>query len=144
MKLHTLLKIKTKDKKRIGRGIGSGKGKTSGRGMKGQKARGRIKLGFTRGGGLATYRKLPLKKGYKNPKRFAKPKLISLSSLNIFNSKDTIDLEALVQNNIIKRKDLKRGVKIVSGEIAKSITVNLPISEKAKEHLEAKGGKIGV
>lgn len=66
MKLHQLTKIKTKDKKRLGRGIGSGKGKTAGRGTKGQKARGKIPQTFT--GGLSLYKKLPLRRGYGNPK----------------------------------------------------------------------------
>ncbi len=60
MKLHKLLKFKKDLKKRVGRGIGSGLGKTAGRGTKGQKARGKIPVGFS-GSGLALFKKLPLK-----------------------------------------------------------------------------------
>lgn len=142
MELDKLPKIKLKDKKRIGRGIGSGRGKTAGRGTKGQKARGKIKLGFTGGGGLALFRKLPLKKGYRNPRVSPKPKLINLSSLNKFTSKDIIDLDTLIKNNIINPSDLKKGVKIMSGEIDKALIVRLPVSAKAKQKIESKGGKV--
>ncbi len=61
MNLSQLLKIKTKGLRRLGRGVGSGRGKTSGRGTKGQKARGKIPLNFT--GAMALYKKLPRRRG---------------------------------------------------------------------------------
>lgn len=64
MKLNQMVSIKSKPKKRLGRGIGSGKGKTAGRGTKGQKARGKIPIGL--GGGLPLYKKLPLRRGQGN------------------------------------------------------------------------------
>ncbi len=80
MKLNELTKVKEISKKRLGRGLGSGKGKTSGRGTKGQKARGKIPAGFI--GGLAFYKKLPLKKGQGNTKQSDNPKIIKLSCFN--------------------------------------------------------------
>ena len=66
MKLNELVKLKSRGKKRVGRGLGSKLGKTAGRGTKGQKARGKIPAGFT-GAGLPTYKKLPLRRGLGNP-----------------------------------------------------------------------------
>lgn len=74
MKLHELMKIKTKNRKRLGRGLGSGKGKTVGRGTKGQKARGKMPAGFV--GNLPLYKKLPLRRGKGNPNPSKKEKKI--------------------------------------------------------------------
>lgn len=142
MQLNDLLKNKTRSKKRVGRGIGSGLGKTAGRGTKGQKARGKIPLGFT-GGGLPTYKKLPLKRGLGNPNLSVKPKIIKLSKLNIFKKNSKVDLEQLLKSHLINEKDLRIGVKILADEgLTVSLTVNLPTSKKAKSEIEAKGGKV--
>ena len=97
MKLHQLLKIKTAGKKRVGRGIGSGLGKTAGRGTKGQKARGKMPATFS-GSGLPLYKKLPLKRGLGNSKVSDKLKVLSLEKLNIFKPKSVIDLEQLLKS----------------------------------------------
>lgn len=74
MKLHELMKVRAKSRKRLGRGLGSGKGKTAGRGTKGQKARGKIPATFV--GSLPLYKKLPLKRGQGNPKPSKKEKSV--------------------------------------------------------------------
>lgn len=142
MKLHKLLKLKTDLKKRVGRGIGSGLGKTAGRGTKGQKARGKIPVGFS-GSGLPLYKKLPLKKGLGNRGSFEKKAVINLSDLSIFKSKVVIDIEELINAKLISKKDVKKGVKLLgSGEILSALTIKLPVSNLARKKIESKGGKV--
>lgn len=142
MKLHKLQKVKTQSKKRLGRGIGSGLGKTSGRGTKGQKARGKIPVGFT-GAGLPTFKKLPRSRGLGNRKVTSKLKPVSLSMLNVFKANSTVDLEQLVKASIISGKDINRGVKILADDkLNVSLIVRLPVSKKAKMEIESKGGKV--
>lgn len=141
MNLHQMLKVKTRSKKRLGRGIGSGKGKTAGRGTKGQKARGTIPIGFT--GNLPLYKKLPLKRGKGNPSFNSKPKIIQLSQLNILKDKTVVDIAKLIDEKIILAKDAKRGVKILdNGEIKTALTIKLPISKTARLKVEKAGGKV--
>lgn len=142
MKLNTLTKIKDPTKKRVGRGIGSGLGKTSGRGTKGQKARGKVALGFT-GAGLPTYKKLPNRSGYGNRSVSQKPKIIDLSKLNIFSANSIIDTEQLLNLKLVTKKDLKQGVKVLAdGKLSLKLTVKLPVSKKAKEEIEKMGGSV--
>lgn len=141
MRLHQLIKTKDKSKKRFGRGIGSGKGKTAGRGSKGQKARGKIPLTFT--GSLSLYKKLPLRRGLGNPKLTSKPKLINLSQLNIFKPKTVIDLEQLIKAKIINQKEAREGVKILgNGEVNHPLVIKLPLSSCSRQKIENKGGKV--
>lgn len=141
MKLHEQNQIQTKSRKRVGRGHGSGKGKTGGRGSKGQKARGKIPVGFT--GSLPLYKKLPLRRGKGNPKISRKIKFISLSALNVFKSKSIVDIEDLIEEKIISPKDSKKGVKILgNGEIHTALTVKLPVTNSAQKKIESKGGKV--
>lgn len=141
MKLHELIKIKSRSKKRLGRGVGSGKGKTAGRGTKGQKARGKIPLVFS--GDLAFYKKLPKRRGLGNPKLSASPKPITISSLNVFSKKATIDLEQLLASGVIGKKDARRRVKILAGgELKKALTIKLPVSKAARQKLEKVEGKV--
>ncbi len=142
MKLNELAAIKERNKKRLGRGLGSGKGKTGGRGSKGQKARGKIKLGFV-GSNFPLYKVLPKKRGEGNPKLSTDMKPINLDDLSKFDSKTIVDLESLLKFGIITEKDIKRGVKVLgSGEIKTALTVKLPVSESAKVKIEKAGGKI--
>lgn len=141
MKLNELIRIKSKSKKRVGRGLGSGLGKTAGRGTKGQKARGKIPATFA-GGTLPLYKKLPLRRGKGNSKISAKPKLVRLSSLQVFKPKNIINLEKLLEAKIISENDINRGVKIVGGEIKNPLIIKLPISYRAKEIIERAGGKV--
>jgi large subunit ribosomal protein L15 len=142
MNMHELLKIKTRSKKRLGRGLGSEKGKTSGRGTKGQKARGKIPVGFT-GAGLPTFKKLPLRRGLGNSAKPSKSRVLALSKLNIFKSNSVIDTEQLMKMNLISQKDLKTGVKILAdNKLEVSLTIKLPVSKKAQMEIEKKGGKV--
>lgn len=141
MRLHELVKIQDRKNKRLGRGLGSGKGKTSGRGTKGQKARGKIPATFS--GDLSFYKKLPRKRGMGNVKISIKPKPVNLSALNIFKAKSTVDWSSLVSAKIVSEKDLERGVKILAGgEINHALTVKLLVSKGARGKIEKKGGKV--
>lgn len=143
MKLHQLIKIKTKSKKRLGRGIGSGRGKTAGRGTKGQKARGKIPAAAV-GGGLVFYKKLPFRRGLKNKRLFPKVVGVNLNKLNIYRNKETVDLESLISKKLISERETKKGgIKILSsGELKVALTVKVPTSQNAKEAIEKKGGKV--
>ena len=146
MKLHELSPApgSVKDSFRKGRGIGSGNGKTAGKGHKGQNARsgGGVRPGFE-GGQLPLYRKLP-KRGFKN--RFAvNYAIVNLSTLNDrFEDGETVNLDRLMEAGII-RKPLD-GLKVLgSGELTKKLTVEAKVfSASAKEKIEAAGGKTEV
>lgn len=145
MKLHELAPQEgsTKPAWRKGRGPGSGNGKTSGKGHKGQNARsgGGVRPGFE-GGQIPLYRKLP-KRGFNNV--FAKEyAIVNLDALCDFNDGDTVNLEVLM--NCGKIKKALDGLKILgNGEISKKITVQAKVfSKSAKEKIEAAGGKAEV
>ena len=133
----------TKAVKRLGRGIGSGTGKTSGKGHKGQNARsgGGVRPGFE-GGQLPLYRKLP-KRGFNN--KFAKEyATVNVSALNVFENGATVSLETLVACGIV-RKEFD-GLKVLgNGELTKQLNVEAKIfTASAKEKIEAAGGKAEV
>lgn len=128
-------------KKRLGRGIGSGKGKTAGRGTKGQKARGKIPSVFT--GSLAFFKKLPLKRGKGNAKVSAKPTLIKLDKLSVLKPKTMVDVAKLLEEKIISPKQAKKGVKILGGgQLQNALVIKLPVSESARKSIEKAGGKV--
>ncbi len=143
MKLHELSPAPgaTKAEKRKGRGIGSGSGKTAGKGHKGQKARsgGGVRPGFE-GGQLPLYRKLP-KRGFNN--KFAKEyAIVNLSDLNAFEDGDVVDINVLLEKKIIRKA--YDGLKVLGdGSLEKKLTVRAAaFSESAKEKITASGGKI--
>ena len=146
MKLHELSPVEgsKKDAKRIGRGHGSGWGKTAGKGHKGQKARsgGGVRPGFE-GGQMPLQRRVP-KRGFNNI--FAKNVVtINLSVLNRkFEDGATVDVEALVNAGVIKNGF--DAVKVLgNGKIDKKLTVKVSaFSESAKTKIEAAGGKAEV
>lgn len=145
MKLSELPKTIEKSKKRLGRGTGSGKGKTGGRGMKGQKARGKIPAAFI-GGSLPLYKKLPFVRGWGNKKANPKPVVISLEDLNKFKANSTVSIETLVESGLVAgRGKQKRGVKVLNkGELTvKGLIMEIPVSSKVKEKIETAGGKVG-
>ncbi|MCF6767986.1 50S ribosomal protein L15 [Thiotrichales bacterium 19S11-10] len=126
--------------KRVGRGIGSGLGKTSGRGHKGQKARsgGYHKVGFE-GGQMPIQRRLP-KFGFKSRVSTTTAE-IRLSELNKIEG-DVIDLDILKQAGLV-RKDMLRARIIASGELTKMFNfIGLHCTKGAKEQIEAAGGKV--
>ena len=133
----------THRKKIVGRGIGSGVGKTSGRGHKGQKARsgGGVRPGFE-GGLMPLYRRLP-KRGFTNI--FAKKYVaVNVEVLDKFNDGDEVTAESLLEKGIISKT--LDGVKFLGrGEVTKKVTVKVAkISESAKEKIEKAGGKAEV
>lgn len=145
MKLHELSPAPGSAKKawRKGRGIGSGNGKTAGRGHKGQNARsgGGVRPGFE-GGQLPLYRKLP-KRGFNNmfSKQYA---IVNVSDLDIFNDGDTITIETLLEKKIIRKP--YDGLKVLgNGELNRKLNVRATVfSATAKEKIEAAGGTVEV
>ena len=145
MKLHELSPApgSVRDVKRIGRGHGSGNGKTAGKGHKGQKARaGRgIRAGFE-GGQMPLHRRIP-KRGFNNI--FATPYVaLNVAALNRFEDGAVVNTEALLNAGIINKAPY--GVKILgNGKIEKKLTVQVAaFSESAKAKIEAAGGKAEV
>ena len=138
-------KVKTK-KIRLGRGIGSGKGKTSGRGHKGQKARSGIAIKSFEGGQMPLYRRLP-KRGFNSIKK-NNIAIINLQQLQEFiskgklNTKILINLNELKKNKILKNKINK--IKLLgNGDIKDKINLEVDfISKSAKEKIDKKGGSI--
>ncbi|MED4989732.1 MULTISPECIES: 50S ribosomal protein L15 [Parageobacillus] len=145
MKLHELQPApgSRKERTRVGRGIGSGKGKTSGRGQKGQNARsgGGVRLGFE-GGQTPLFRRLP-KRGFTNINR-KEYTIVNLDKLNRFEDGTEVTPELLLETGVISK--LKSGVKILGkGQIEKKLTVKAhKFSASAKEAIEAAGGKTEV
>jgi len=128
--------------KRLGRGIGSGKGKTCGKGHKGQKARagGYHKVGFE-GGQMPLQRRIP-KSGFKSQKALFRQE-IRLSDLNKVEG-DIIDFAILKSSGVI-RANTKTVKIIASGELLKAKTIkNIPVTAGAKAAIEANGGKVEV
>ncbi len=143
MKLNQLPKLKMRSKKRVGRGIGSGKGKTAGRGAKGQKKRGKVALNFS-GGGLPLYKKIPFLRGIKNKPVSPKSIPVKLERLNLFRANSIVDLSSLIEKKIINERQAKKsGVKILgNGKLNIPLTIKLPVSKKAKDMIEKMGGKV--
>ena len=145
MKLHELSPAPGSTKKafRVGRGAGSGNGKTAGKGHKGQKARsgGGVRPGFE-GGQMPLQRRIP-KRGFNNI--FAKPlESVNVSALEKFEDGAVVDAKALLDAGILSK--CTYGVKILgNGEITKKLTVKASaFSESAKAKIEAAGGKAEV
>lgn len=144
MQLHTLPKITDKKAKRLGRGHGSGRSKTAGRGTKGQKARRDIPL-FFEGGALPLIKRLPFLRGKGRNKRFySGPVILNLKDLGTFPINSVVDQEFLVKNKLVNAQEVEAcGVKILGdGEITVSITVKLPTSKSARAKIEKAGGSV--
>ena len=130
---------------RVGRGVGSGWGKTAGRGHKGQKSRagGFHKVGFE-GGQMPMYRRLP-KRGFTNifKKEYA---IVNVDALNQFDNGATVTLDSLIESGLVKRADAKDGLRILgNGDINVSVNVKANhFSKSAAEKIEAAGGKAEV
>ncbi len=142
--LSHLPRLVGRKKKRVGRGAGSGQGAKSGRGTtRHQKARGKIPLHFE-GGQAKMIKKYPLLRGKgKNKSVKQKVVVISLESLNKFRVNETVNLETLTKQGILKFPKKTVRVKIVAnGKIEKKLTVDLPVSQKAREKIEKAGGKV--
>ena len=143
--LNTKDKI-NKSKMRVGRGIGSGKGKTSGRGVKGQKSRSGVAIKAFEGGQMPLYRRLP-KRGF-NPISRTNIAIMNLEKIQSFinektiNPSDTINMELLKKLKLINKNSQKLKI-LGTGEIKDQINVEADlISKSAIEKLEKAGGKI--
>ena len=145
--LNSTAKVKI-PKKRLGRGIGSGKGKTSGRGVKGQKSRSGVAIKSFEGGQMPLYRRLP-KRGF-NPIKKIKIAKINLDQLQTFvdnkriNSATKIDLEVLKKSNIVNKSYLKYKI-LGNGNLKSKIDILADFtSVSAKEKIEKLGGNIKI
>ena len=145
--LNTLNNLKTK-KVRVGRGIGSGKGKTSGRGVKGQKSRSGVAIKSFEGGQMPLYRRLP-KRGFKslNKNNMA---ILNLSKIqNIYEKnknefKSSLDLKSLKEKKIVNKKYLKLKI-LGTGELKTKIDITAHFASKqAQEKITKAGGKLNI
>ena len=146
MKLHELAPAEGSKKEhfRVGRGHGSGNGKTAGKGHKGQNARsgGGVRPVFE-GGQMPLYRRLP-KRGFNNARFATNYAIVNVSDLDVFEDGAVVDAAALVESGLVN--DQCDGIKILgNGEISKKLTVHAAaFSQSAKEKIEAAGGKAEV
>ena len=147
MKLNNLLKI-NKKKIRVGRGIGSGKGKTSSRGHKGQKSRSGVAIKSFEGGQMPLYRRLP-KRGFKsiNNKKIAIMNLSRIQNLlekDLNSLKDSLDLKILKEKKLINKRYLKLKI-LGKGELKKNIDITAHYASKqALEKVKKAGGKLSI
>jgi len=147
MELNNLIKI-NKKKIRVGRGIGSGKGKTSSRGHKGQKSRSGVSIKSFEGGQMPLYRRLP-KRGFKSFKEkntavlnLSKIQTISESKKNQI--KDIISLEILKKNKLVNKKFLKLKI-LGKGDIKSKLDITANFASKqAQEKITKAGGKLNL
>ena len=147
MQLNNLIK-NNKKKIRVGRGIGSGRGKTSSRGHKGQKSRSGVAIKSFEGGQMPLYRRLP-KRGFKslNKNNIAILNLSKIQSIlekSKNNIKDSLDLKLLKEKNLINKKFLKLKI-LGTGEIKKKLEISAHFASKqALAKIEKAGGKISI
>ena len=147
MSLNSLVK-NNKKKIRVGRGIGSGRGKTSSRGHKGQKSRSGVAIKSFEGGQMPLYRRLP-KRGFKTQKK-NNTAILNLSKIqNIIDKsnneiKSSIDLKILKEKNLVSKKFSKLKI-LGTGEIKKNIEISAHfVSKQALAKIEKVGGKISL
>ena len=147
MQLNNLVK-NNKKKIRVGRGIGSGKGKTSSRGHKGQKSRSGVSIKSFEGGQMPLYRRLP-KRGFKSLNKDITA-ILNLSKIQTIldkkknDIKSTLDLKILKEKNLVNKKFLKLKI-LGTGEIKKNIEISANFASKqALSKIEKAGGKINI
>ena len=145
MKLNTLVKTNY-SKMRVGRGIGSGKGKTSGRGVKGQKSRSGVAIKSFEGGQMPLYRRLP-KRGF-NPISKDNVAILNLEKIQSFIDKKNINTKEILNSDLLKKLKLinknSKKLKILgTGEVKDKINIEADLASKsAIEKLEKIGGSI--
>ena len=145
--LNTTSKVKLK-KIRVGRGIGSGKGKTSGRGIKGQKSRSGVAIKSFEGGQMPLYRRLP-KRGF-NPISKERIAILNLDKIQTFIDKKNITTKETLNSDLLKKLKLinKNSIKLKilgSGEIKEKINIEADLASKsAIDKLEKLGGSIQI
>ena len=137
----------TKNRIRVGRGIGSGKGKTGGRGVKGQKSRSGVSVNGFEGGQMPIYRRLP-KRGFNNPfaKQFAVVNLDTIQKAVDAGKLDasSIDVDTLLNSRVVTKK--MDGVRLLArGAITTAVTISVNSASKAAvEAVEKAGGKVNL
>jgi len=145
--LNTTLKL-LKKKIRVGRGIGSGKGKTSGRGVKGQKSRSGVAINSFEGGQMPLYRRLP-KRGF-NPINKTKVAIINLEKIQSFLDQKVIKSDEKINSELLKKlKIINKNTQMLkilgTGEIKDKVNIEADlISKSAKEKLEKIGGSVQI
>jgi len=139
--MHALSKVVKRPSKRLGRGHGSGRGKTAGRGTKGQKARGKMPAHFE-GGQLSIVRRLPYLRGKgRNKSRKEQPVRVAVSRLSQLPAKTAVTIETLVKAGIVEKGTVR--VKVLgNGTLDTALTVTVPCSEGAKKLIEKAGGSV--
>ncbi len=147
MQLNNLIKI-NKKKIRVGRGIGSGKGKTSARGHKGQKSRSGVAIKSFEGGQMPLYRRLP-KRGFKSKKNY-QIAILNLSKIQTMidkkdnDIKETISLKILQEKNLINKKYARLKI-LANGDLKKNIDISAHFASKqALEKVSKAGGKLNI
>jgi large subunit ribosomal protein L15 len=145
MELHRLTRTAKKETRRLGQGHGSGRGKTAGRGTKGQKARGKVKP-FFEGGALPLVKRIPFLRGRgRNAGSGKGPMEVNVSVLNNFKSGTNVDVETLVKTGIISERSKRYGVKIIGiSELKVPLTVKVPTTAGAKKRIERAGGRVEI
>ena len=147
MNLNSLVK-NNKKKLRVGRGIGSGKGKTSSRGHKGQKSRSGVAIKSFEGGQMPLYRRLP-KRGFKSLKKeniaiLNLNKIQSIFDKNKDQLKNSLDLKSLKDNKLVNKKFVKLKI-LGTGDLKIKLDINANFASKqAKEKIEKAGGKLNI
>ena len=145
IKLNNRIKI-NKSKMRVGRGIGSGKGKTSGRGVKGQKSRSGVAIKSFEGGQMPLYRRLP-KRGF-NPIKKENIAILNLNKIQSYLDKKSFKSTETINSNLLKKLKLinKNSLKLKilgTGEVKEKLNIEADLASKsAIEKLEKKGGSI--
>ena len=145
MKLNARLKTK-ESKKRLGRGIGSGKGKTSGRGVKGQKSRSGVAIKSFEGGQMPLFRRLP-KRGFNPIKNKEKYSVINLSKIQslidkkVISSTTKIDLNFLKTNKIIKKNITKFKI-LGTGDVKSKVNLDTNLLSKSAKNKLSKSGSV--
>lgn len=141
MNIHELSRLVRRPKKRVGRGHGSGKVKTSGRGTKGQKARGTIPRGFE-GGQLPLIKRMPFLRGKgRNRNRQGKAFALDVTTLGVLPEGTQVTIATLTKHALIDA-DIRR-VKIVGGgTLPRAFSVSVPCSKSAKAAIEKAGGTV--
>lgn len=141
MGLNELKKLKKKEKKRVGRGYSSGKGKTAGRGAKGQKKRSKVKTGFE-GGQLPLQKRLPQRRGLGN-KSIKKSITLTTGRLNTLPAKSLVDVKLLKELGLVSANYKNSKIKVVAkGKIDVPLKVALPVSKKAEYLIKRAGGSL--
>ena len=149
MKINELKSTKTfsSSRKRLGRGAGSGLGKTSGRGVKGQKSRSGVSISGFEGGQMPLYRRLP-KRGFKNPFK-TKVQQINFDKLNLILTKYNLDTNQISEKDFFEKKIFNKSkgkLKLLNvGKIDKPLNITISFaSKKAIEIIEKLGGKVSL